>query len=66
MSLGGGNASADMPTNNLIDAGVIVVVAAGNNSANACSYSPTRVPNAISVGSTHRAAHPRGPQAVST
>lgn len=53
MSLGGGASSAtDTATNNLINAGVTVVVAAGNNNANACNYSPARVANAITVGST--------------
>jgi serine protease len=53
MSLGGGaNDAVDAATNNLINAGVTVVVAAGNSAANACSYSPARVPNAITVGST--------------
>lgn len=53
MSLGGGASSAtDTATNNLINAGVTVVVAAGNSNANACNYSPARVANAITVGST--------------
>ncbi len=53
MSLGGGASSAtDTATNNLINAGVTVVVAAGNDNANACNYSPARVANAITVGST--------------
>jgi subtilisin family serine protease len=53
MSLGGGASSAiDTATNNLINAGVTVVVAAGNSNANACNYSPARVSNAITTGST--------------
>lgn len=54
MSLGGPASSAtDTATNNLINSGVTVVVAAGNNNgANACHYSPARVANAVTVGST--------------
>ena len=53
MSLGGGASSAtDTATNNLINAGVTVVVAAGNSNADACGFSPARVANAITVGST--------------
>jgi subtilisin family serine protease len=53
MSLGGGaNSSVDTAINNLINAGVTTVVAAGNSNANACNYSPARVANAITVGST--------------
>ncbi len=53
MSLGGGASSAtDTATNNLINSGVTVVVAAGNDNANACNYSPARVANAVTVGST--------------
>jgi subtilisin family serine protease len=53
MSLGGPAASSiDTATNNLINAGVTVVVAAGNDNANACNYSPARVSAAITVGST--------------
>ncbi|MCD9028898.1 S8 family peptidase [Luteimonas sp. BDR2-5] len=54
MSLGGPASSAtDTATSNLINSGVTVVVAAGNNNgANACNYSPARVGNAVTVGST--------------
>ncbi|HYN85537.1 MAG TPA: S8 family peptidase [Pyrinomonadaceae bacterium] len=54
MSLGGGASSAlDTAVNNLINSGVSVAVAAGNDyGQNACNYSPARVANAITVGST--------------
>lgn len=53
MSLGGGASSAlDTAVNNAIGAGVTFVVAAGNSNANACNYSPARVGNAITVGSS--------------
>lgn len=53
MSLGGPASTAiDDATNNMINAGVTTVVAAGNDNANACNYSPARVSNAITVGST--------------
>lgn len=53
MSLGGGASSAvDNAVANLVAAGVTTVVAAGNDNANACNYSPARVPSAITVGST--------------
>ena len=52
MSLGGGASSAvDTAVNNLHNAGVTVVVAAGNNNTNACNSSPARAPNAVTVGS---------------
>jgi aqualysin 1 len=53
MSLGGGaNQSLDDAIANLHNAGVTVVVAAGNSSADACGYSPARAPSAVTVGAT--------------
>ena len=53
MSLGGaGNASLDAAIANLSNAGVTVVVAAGNSNADACGYSPARAPSAVTVGAT--------------
>lgn len=53
MSLGGGASSAlDTAVNNSINDGVTYAIAAGNSNANACNYSPARVANAITVGST--------------
>ena len=53
MSLGGGASTAvDDAVNRMHNAGVTVVVAAGNENQNACNVSPSRAPNAITVGST--------------
>ncbi len=53
MSLGGGaDAATDAAVTGLINAGVIAVVAAGNENQNACNTSPARVAAAITVGST--------------
>ncbi|MGH3347928.1 MAG: S8 family serine peptidase [Nocardioides sp.] len=53
MSLGGGVSSAlDTAVNNSIADGVTYAVAAGNDNANACNGSPSRVGAALTVGST--------------
>jgi subtilisin family serine protease len=53
MSLGGGASTAiDDAINRMYNAGVTVVVAAGNENQNACNTSPARAPNAITVGAT--------------
>jgi subtilisin family serine protease len=53
LSLGGGASSTlDTAVRNSIAGGVTYAVAAGNSNANASSYSPARVTEAITVGAT--------------
>jgi len=53
MSLGGGRSpSLVSAVENSIAAGISYAVAAGNDNANACNYSPADAPNAITVGAT--------------
>ncbi|HEX8780069.1 MAG TPA: S8 family peptidase, partial [Nocardioides sp.] len=53
MSLGGGASSAlDTAVNNSISDGVTYAVAAGNENADACGGSPSRVASALTIGST--------------
>jgi aqualysin 1 len=53
MSLGGGASTAvDNAIANANNAGVTMVVAAGNENQNACNVSPARAPSAVTVGST--------------
>ncbi|GLF96876.1 S8 family peptidase [Streptomyces yaizuensis] len=53
LSLGGGaNTTIDTAVRRLVAAGVTTAVAAGNSNANASGFSPARVGEAITVGST--------------
>jgi subtilisin family serine protease len=53
MSLGGGaNATLDAAVRRSIAAGVTYAVASGNSNTNACTFSPARVAEAISVNAT--------------
>jgi subtilisin family serine protease len=54
MSLGGpANTALDNAVRNSIASGVTYVIAAGNNNANACNYSPARVTDALIVGNVN-------------
>lgn len=53
MSLGGGASQAtDDAVQRMVNAGITVVVAAGNSNTDACNSSPARAVNAVTVGST--------------
>jgi subtilisin family serine protease len=53
MSLGGGiDTTLDNAVAGSINSGVTYAIAAGNSNANACNFSPARVPAAITVGAT--------------
>jgi len=53
MSLGGGvSVAVDAAVTASVAGGVVHAIAAGNNNANACNYSPARTPTAITVGAT--------------
>ncbi len=48
----GPSSALDTAIQNAINAGVTVVVAAGNFNMDACNYSPARAPGAVTVGAT--------------
>ena len=53
MSLGGGKSSSvNSAVAGAVNKGVVMVVAAGNSSADACNYSPSSEPSAITVGAS--------------
>jgi subtilisin family serine protease len=53
MSLGGGaSATLDRAVADLVDAGIVVAVAAGNEAQAACNVSPAREPSAITVAAS--------------
>mmetsp|Transcript_19526 Transcript_19526/g.22192 ORF Transcript_19526/g.22192 Transcript_19526/m.22192 type:complete len:459 (+) Transcript_19526:223-1599(+) len=55
MSFGGGiNASLDDGVKALTDIGITVVVAAGNSSTDACTFSPAHIPEVITVGASEQ------------
>lgn len=55
MSIGGNQSSAlNAAVAGAVSKGITMVVAAGNSNANACSYSPSSEPSAITVGATTR------------
>jgi len=55
MSVGGSfSQNLNDAVQNAVDAGITVVVAAGNEEDNACYYSPASAPNAITVGGTEK------------
>jgi len=55
VSLGGGASDAsDSAVNNAVANGIVAVIAAGNDNANACNYSPARATQAITVMASGR------------
>jgi len=53
MSLGGGKSpSLDMAVNAAVDAGIHFAVAAGNDNADSCNYSPAAAEKAVTVGAS--------------
>jgi subtilisin family serine protease len=61
MSLGGAaNSAVDDAVNNSINSGVTYAVASANSNADACNFSPARVPAAITTNATDTADHRAG------
>lgn len=56
MSLGGGKSpTLDKAVNAAVEVGIHFAVAAGNDNANSCSYSPAAAENAVTVGASNLA-----------
>ncbi|KAJ9625691.1 proteinase B [Taxawa tesnikishii (nom. ined.)] len=56
MSLGGGKSTIlDQAVNAAVDAGIHFAVAAGNDNANSCNYSPAAAQKAVTVGASNLA-----------
>ena len=56
MSLGGGKSpTLDKAVNAAVDVGIHFAVAAGNDNADSCNYSPAAAPNAVTVGASNLA-----------
>lgn len=54
MSLGGGKSpTLDLAVNAAVDAGIHFAVAAGNDNADACNYSPAAAAKAVTVGASN-------------
>jgi aqualysin 1 len=51
--IAGPSPAIDDAVANAVASGIVVVVAAGNSSDDACGYSPARAPSAIAVGATN-------------